>query len=356
MVGGRRVPLFVVVVVLALLLPLIVAAGGRSPVADEHRRVVEFWTNERVSQASPRDFVYEPGARGFAPSKGKPPGTPGGGGGGSEEPSPEPEIVSGASWNGDSTISESTGKVLFSIGANYYVCSATVVDDGNSSGNGTAVIVTAAHCAYDETDSSDGFAANWMFVPDYDAAPASLDAEGVFCDSTALGCWTKDVIAVSDGYATAGSFNDQAVQHDFAFVRVGLGGTGGGNELDSIVEEQQISFSEVASDGSVSAYAFGYPAEKKWKGNDLIYCAGPIDGDPYNNGDTYRLAECKLNGGSSGGPWLAPFDAASGTGTVMSVNSYGYTGVNAMHGPKFTSVTRDVYQAALTRGTDYIVP
>ncbi len=341
------------------MVPLLTGAGngngGNSDAARaEHQRIVDFWTPERVAQAVPRHFVFDPGTGRFSPSKGKPPDTPGGGGGGGGGGGDDgPTVVTGSSWKKGGEIDGAIGKVLFSLGSTYYVCSATVIDDGSEVMNDSATILTAAHCVFDESPGG-GFASNWMFIPDYDDQPASLTTNRSFCDATAYGCWTQEVMAVHSGYATAGGFNDQAVRHDFAVVRVGLGGRSGEAELDHVVAEQGYSFSSVAMDGSVGGYAFGYPAEKKWKGNDLIYCAGPIDGDPFNSDDTYRMNGCKLNGGSSGGGWLIGFDENSGSGTVMSLNSYGYTGINAMHGPILDAKTQAVY--SLAQGDGGIAP
>lgn len=82
-------------------------------------------------------------------------------------------------------------------------------------------------------------------------------------------------------------------------------------------------------------YLFGYPATP-YSGKDLIYSQGPLGLDPLNKNLTYRVAS-DMTGGSSGGPWFTPF--TGGTGTMMSVNSYGYTGITAMHGPKFNTNT-----------------
>lgn len=321
-------------------LPLITGARGGNGVSAEHQRTVEFWTNERVAQAVPRDFTFDPATKGFTPEAGRP-SNPGGGGGGSK--GGDSGVVTGSSWNKGGEINDSSGKVLFALGSSYYVCSATVVDDGSNATNGYAIIVTAGHCVFDNETGE--FAANWMFIPNYDADPAGLDAQGRFCDSTLYGCWTADTKAIHTGFATAGGFNEQATLHDFAFVKVGPGGHNG-LELDTVVPEQGITFASIATDGSVSAHAFGYPAQQKWKGNDLIYCFGSVDTDPYMSADHYRMNECKLNGGSSGGPWLVPFSEGTGSGTVMSVNSYGRTGVTAMHGPLFNSKTQAVYNAA----------
>ena len=42
-------------------------------------------------------------------------------------------------------------------------------------------------------------------------------------------------------------------------------------------------------------WAFGYPAEGKYKGKDLIYCKGSTVDDPYDVG-TWGMA-CNMNGG-----------------------------------------------------------
>ena len=207
---------------------------------------------------------------------------------------------------------------------------------------------------YDE--ETDQFATEWAFIPDYDSAPEPLSVtDDSYCDATAYGCWTAIKMVVHDGYATAPSFSD-AVTFDFAVVAVDEGGKGTVALVEDKVTEQAVDFNVDASNPSEIGYAFGYPAEKKWDGSDLIYCKGPIDTDPYNGGDTYRLNECKLNGGSSGGSWLIDFDENAGLGTVISVNSYGYRGINAMHGPILDNDTESVYNEALKVGGDTTVP
>ena len=346
----RLIRLLVTLALVVTAVPLLTAAGNGkgSDHAADHRRTVEFWTHARVAQAMPRDFVFDVNTGRFRPAA-KPPGTPGGGNGGGKPGGGDSSLVTGADWNGNDTIEGSVGKVLFAFGDSYYVCSATVIDDGSGAANGSALIMTAAHCVFDEVNGQ--FADFWTFIPDYDAAPAPLSTSNtLYCDDTLYGCWSPQAIAIHEGYATAGSFNDQAVLHDYAVVRVGPGGHSGTAELDSTVTEQGVDFAPVDIDGTVSGHAFGYPAAKKWKGDRLIYCAGPIDGDPYNSDETYRMNECKLTGGSSGGSWLSPFTEGTGTGIVMSVNSYGYSGINAMHGPMFDGKTEAVYDLAKGAG------
>lgn len=338
-------------VALVILASTVAAGSAAKPTsqtsaADEHRRIVEFWTNERVAQAIPRDFVkvgpgqYQPVAK---PDK---PGKPGGGGGGGGS-----STVTGASWNGGGTVTNTTGKVLFAMAGSYYVCSASVVADPTN--NTRSIVLTAAHCVYDEAGHA--FASNWMFVPNYDAAPAPLTTSGSFCTSTKYGCWTADALVAHSGYTTAGGFNDQAVLYDFGFAVLGAGGfTSNTTKLvEDVVGTQAISFT--GNSVGTEVFAFGYPAAQKYKGKDLVYCAGLAGFDPLMSDQTYKIA-CGMTGGSSGGPWFRGFSTTSGTGTLTSVNSYGYSGDSSMHGPKFSSTTDAVYTKALTATSNSTVP
>ncbi|MDP2624372.1 MAG: hypothetical protein Q8Q29_11305 [Actinomycetota bacterium] len=348
----RRVLVAFVMVFVSL--PVLVGAGGDAA-RSEHQRIIDFWTPERVAQAIPREFVADPATGRFQPAHHAPghSGGPGGGGPGGGDSG----VVTGASWTGEGTVTGTTGKVLFALGTDaqgndqYWICSASVIADPVN--NSRSIVLTAGHCVYDNEGSGE-FASHWMFIPDYDAAPAPLDREGNFCAATAYGCWTASSLVVHAGFASAGGFNDQAVLYDWGFAVVGDGGKT--SELvEDVVGAQAYEFAPQAIDGSVTGWAFGYPAQKKYKGNDLIYCSNAIDGDPYNSDDTYRMNQCKLNGGSSGGPWFKAFDAGIGEGTLISVNSYGYLGVTAMHGPMFNSNTQATYSAALTAGGDTTV-
>jgi len=343
---SRVVRILTALALVLVALPVLTAAGnGQGDAARaEHQRIIDFWTPERVAQAVPRDFVFDPGTGRFGVAKPDNPGGGGkpGGGGGSTS------VVSGSSWTDGGAVADGVGKVLFAMDGSYWICSASVVDD--PSNNARSIILTAGHCVYDETNGA--FATNWMFIPNYDAAPAQLTSSGSFCGQTQYGCWTATSLVVHDGFASAGGFNDQAVLYDWGFAVVGLGGHDGSTSVETIADFP-ASFTSVATNGTVTGYAFGYPAEKKYRGDDLIYCSNAVDGDPYNADLTYRMNECKLNGGSSGGGWFRNF--SNGSGILFSVNSYGYTGVNAMHGPFFNGYTTATYNAALTTNSDTVV-
>jgi hypothetical protein len=332
-------------VTLATALVLLLTVAGPSALAassqaerakSEHQRIVEFWTPQRVSKAIPRDFIRAGGGWMAKPDN---PGKPGGGGGGDGS-------VTGASWNGGGKVAQTTGKILFAMDGSYYVCSGSVATESVS---GRSVVVSAGHCVFDETNGD--FATNWMFIPNYDAAAPNLTTNGSFCSQTLYGCWTATSLVVHNGYASAGGFNDQAVQYDWGFAVLGTGGKTN-TQLDSVVGSQALAFAGVSLGTTVSA--FGYPAAQKYKGKDLVYCQGPVRTDPLADDTTYGVS-CNMTGGSSGGPWLAPFDNNTGTGTQMSVNSYGYSGDTTMYGPKFNSNTQATWNRALTTTSNSIV-
>jgi hypothetical protein len=199
------------------------------------------------------------------------------------------------------------------------------------------MVLTAGHCAIDETNGQ--FATNWMFIPAFDTAPTYT------CSASAYGCWTAVGLAVHNQYATAGSFNNQAVSNDWALAIVGPGGKSGSAQLDTTVGSYPIGFSGVATGNKL--YAFGYPAAGKYKGKDLVYCAGNIIQDSGTANLTWGMG-CNMTGGSSGGPWLSGFVESTGAGTLSSVNSYGYGNQAVMYGPKFNSRTQATYNAART--------
>jgi len=305
------------------------APAGAAKPQSEHDRVVAFWTPARVAKAIPRDFERDPVSGKFSP---KPDAKPGGGGGGGG--------TTGSSWTGNGLIAETEGKVLFAMAGTYYVCSATVVKDSNPN---YSVVLTAGHCIIDESNGG-AFATNWMFIPNYDASPATLTTSGSFCGQTKYGCWTAAGLYGRSEFADAGGFNTEATLHDWGFAVVGPGGKNG-TQLDATVAGatggQGIAFSSVAVGTKVDA--FGYPAAGKYHGKDLVYCESSVGLDPLNGNQTYRLP-CDMTGGSSGGGWLSPF--SNGAGTLMSVNSYGYNGITAMHGPIFNSETQATFDAA----------
>jgi hypothetical protein len=239
-----------------LVVPLVVApASAKSNPRAEHDRVVAYWTPARMAAAKPRDFVKDSSGK-FVPRA-----KPGGGTG----------LVTGKSFAGDGEVRDRVGKVFFHMGGGDWQCSGSVVTDGGP--RGFSMVLTAGHCAIDE--STGEFATNWLFMPSWDRQPATFSTA---CSGSLYGCWTTaggGGLYVDNDFATAGSFNDQAVTHDWAFAVVGPGGKSNG-QLDGVAA---IGAGYALGINSVSVNdrlaAFGFPAAGKYHGNDLTYCAGP---------------------------------------------------------------------------------
>lgn len=323
----RRSPLAIGIGLALIIVPLIAApASARS----EHDRVVAYWTPARMASAKPRDLT--PAGANITPRA-----RPGGGGG-----------VTGKSWVNGGPVLDLTGKVYFSMAGGNWQCSGSIVDDQGRSG--FSMVLTAGHCAVDEATGL--FATNWMFMPNWDRQPATFNTA---CSGSFYGCWTTaggGGLYAHWGFVHAGSFNNQAVTHDWAFAVVASGGKSG-EQLDGSVATGGAGGSyPIQFTGGVSAgnrlQAFGYPAAGKYKGNDLTWCAGNIGQDVGTANQTWSMA-CNMTGGSSGGPWFEGLNETNGTGGVLSsLNSYGYSGVSNMYGPKFNDRTLATYTEART--------
>lgn len=316
---SRKVALLFAPLMLVALLPgAVTAAQPANARAAYHAKVMAYWTPQRIANAKPRDFTFD-AVKGFQPNA-----KPGGGGTGA---------VTGASYTGGGDIVKISGKVLFSMGGSDYICSGTVVTENNSN---VSVVLTAGHCVV-ENDGT--FATFWEFIP-------SFDSKGTYtCSASLYGCWVADSLYAHKSFATAGSFNNTAVQYDWGFARVSTGGLSGNAKLDDTVGSLGIQYSGVAKGDTL--WAFGYPAAGKYHGYDLTYCKGPIGTDANTGNTTWSMA-CDMTGGSSGGPWVESSDVTKASGTILSsLNSYGYSGVKNMYGPKFNSNTKTTFDDAV---------
>jgi hypothetical protein len=155
-------------------------------------------------------------------------------------------------------------------------------------------------------------------------------------------------LAANSAFVSGGGFGNDTVDVDYGFARVGLGGktdadldvvVGGAYSLNLDIEQL-----------NVQQWAFGYPAQGRYKGKDLVYCTNTtasLINDP-NGSNTWGM-NCNMNGGSSGGPWVTgTTNPGASAGTVSSLNSYGYSGLTYMFGPKFDDDTSTVLQAVIS--------
>jgi hypothetical protein len=256
--------------------------------------------------------------------------TGGGGGGG---------VVANAEYTGGGAIQNAVGRIYFEMPSNSrltrwagYVCSGTVVTDAAS---GRSIVQTAAHCVYD--DAYKAFARNVLFIPNQ--AGTSAAGTDTNCSNDPLGCWTPSFGVVDNNWTTR-TFPDN-IPWDYAYyvfndtnAHSGNGG-GVGAVLDTSVTPIPISFGvpffDVANSSSDYTTALGYSYSED---PNFMYCAEDMQQLDSAN---WWQDTCGLSGGSSGGPWMQPF--TNGNGSLISVNSWGYTNQPGMAGPKLSGTS-----------------
>lgn len=255
----------------------------------------------------------------------------------SGEPPPPPptggDVITNSHWTDGGDIQVNVGRIYFEMPSNPrlkrwagYVCSGTVATDGAS---GISVIITAAHCAYD--DANKAFARNVLFIPNQDGTTGS--GTDTNCSNDPLGCWTPRFSVVDTNWTTSTFPNN--IPWDYAYYVVSdtgaHSGLGTGGSLEQVVGGLPISFAapyyNSGSTAKDSSYTHGIGYSYADDPN-LMYCAENMTTE---GADNWWLANCGLSGGSSGGPWIQPMN--NGQGPIISVNSWGYNGEPGMAGP-----------------------
>lgn len=266
---------------------VLLAGGGASAAPpphakgkpDSHERTLDYWTESRLDNAVPR-------------GKGR-------------------SVVKGRTWKEDAApVARTTGKVFFLMGGEQYVCSASAIGNGRS----VDLVLTAGHCVYDE---SAGYASFFLFIPGY----AGGGWEG-------YDLWTAESVFATDGWQGDGDLADDAG------LAVVTSGDGGPSLREALGPLPTMATGLDYSDGEVFS-AFGYPSDNPYKGVRLGWCQGPVEVSSMEE-DTLSLP-CRMGGGASGGPWYA---GREGTGSIASLNSFGFDGVKAMFGPTFDAAER----------------
>jgi hypothetical protein len=271
---------------------------------------------------------FENGAPSGTPDKAPPAPSPNSSGSGNDIPQ---TLIKDSNWPYDGAIQSAVGRILFEFGGNggTYVCSGTVVKDKT---NGRTIILTAAHCAYN--DALKKFATKAVFIPDQVSTKG--DKSDFDCTNDRYGCWTLSFAVVSKGWAS--NAFPQNVQYDYAYYVVmddksnhsGGYGSGVSGTLDKDVVPMDLDF-DVRPQNEFTV-ALGYSADRD---PSFRYCTddmSTIMGVPwYVN---LWLDRCGMTGGASGGSWLIDMNQR-GEGTVVSVNSWGFTDKPGMAGPDF---------------------
>ena len=257
------------------------------------------------------------------------------GGGGSSD-----GVVVNARWTAGGKVQTAAGRLFYQMPNSYnkrrgysygsYVCSGTVVTDETT---GRSVILTAAHCVYEDVYKQ--FATNVMFIPDQDGTSASGSDRD--CTNDPIGCWVPFAGVVDQNWTTR-TFPDN-IPWDYAFYVVsdsGAHSSGGtvSEVLDSAAGSMSIKFTEPGITGAGAfTHALGYSYSDD---PYFMYCAQDLSTQGEWN---WWLGSCGLSGGASGGPWVQPMDTATGNGPIISVNSWGYTTSPGMAGPKLSGTS-----------------
>jgi len=262
--------------------------------------------------------------------------TAGSGGGGSGGGTGADTIINDA-WTAGGAVQTAVGRIYFEMPSNKkhnrpwngYVCSGSIVTDATT---GRSVILTAAHCVYD--DAYKAFARNVLFIPNQAATTGS--GTDLNCNNDPLGCWAPD-FGVVDGNWTTNTFPDN-VAWDYAYYVVG---DEPGNELDAIAGSLMVNFFTLPmiDDGDPGAHSVDFSHALGYSYSDdpnFMYCAEDMTTEGSAN---WWLPSCELSGGASGGPWVQRMDVATGSGPVISVNSWGYTTAPGMAGPKLVGTS-----------------
>lgn len=272
-------------------------------------------------------------------------GSSGGGGTGTITSSP---------WTADGAVQTAAGRIYFEMPSNSkrtrwsgYVCSGTVANDGTAD---RSIIITAAHCVYD--DAYKAFARNVLFIPNQ--AGTTGTGTDLNCSNDPMGCWAPSFGVVDVNWTTR-TFPDN-IAWDYAYYVVPdtsahSGNAASSDALDLAVVPMPVSFASPSVNASGSAdftYALGYSYSEDPK---FMYCAEDMTTE---GADNWWLASCGLSGGSSGGPWVQDGTnewVGNTDGSIMSVNSWGYTNQPGMAGPKLsgTSSASCVFERAKAR-------
>jgi V8-like Glu-specific endopeptidase len=282
---------------------------------------LRYWTSERMQRALAPPRRPRPTPMGGSPDAGPPITIPPTGPGplaGALAPRTGRRLNAespGAPWTSRGAVRATTGKVFFTIAGTDYVCSA-----GTVTGTNHDLVVTAGHCT---EDASGSWARNWIYVPGYDQGRRPY------------GAFTARHVFLPDAWSRRGDEN-----YDVALVALA---TSGGRHVTDVVGAQGIAFDQPRG---TLVYGFGYPAGGRYDGERLTYCSGKTYPDSHRITRDEGL-RCDMTEGSSGGPWLARFDAGTGTGVVTSVSSFKYADDPAtMYGPYFGVAVHRVYDAA----------
>ncbi|KJY23523.1 MULTISPECIES: trypsin-like serine peptidase [Streptomyces] len=283
-----------------------------TPASFRQQHTQGFWTAERMREATPLDVTAVPGAArtpvatSAVPTAVAPTAA-------LSAASPTAFPQAGGVWTGGGAVVKTSGRVFFTMGGRTASCSGNSITSANGS-----TVMTAGHCV----KYQGAWHTNWVFVPAYNNGSAPY------------GQWSATKTFATDQWAASEDMN----------MDVGLAVVAplNGQTLSQAVGAQGVLFN---GGYNKKMYSFGFPAAAPYDGTKLVYCSG-------NSGKDFLLTKdhglgCNMTGGSSGGPWFQDFNEATGLGTQVSVNSFGYTFLpNRMYGPYLGNEAKAAYDKA----------
>lgn len=274
---------------------------------DSPQEVNDYWTEDRRRDADTKDVTPEDTPDGSDPDAVRPdaatgvvvdPST-----GPVTDPTPVAPATAGDPFDPTGLAASTQGRLYVTIGADDYVCSATVVNAVSQD-----IVATAAHCLWDFEGGS-GWAANVFFVP-ADEDNGAVAPYGYWAAESAYG---PQEFADNASTNSLGMVIGSGWTHDFAFLT--MAPDDDGRRIQEVTGGQGIAFGGTVDDVLVT----GYPAAAPFDGLDQRYCASD---------DWFVLQrgafgiECAMTQGASGGGWLSDYDAETGAGYLVATTSF----------------------------------
>lgn len=314
------------------------SSAGQNKTKDYASSAFAFWTSDRIKSAVPKEFNRS-GQSSF---------------GNFTRNNTHVLPTYPSNWTIGGMVQTAVGRIFFCVedenrNLKCYRCSGTSVTDYT---DGRSIILTAAHCVYDEVVKK--FTKFGIFVPNHD--DGGNDQTEVDCNNDKYGCWALAFGVVDQVWAT-----NADLHHDYAFYVVNDTGTHQGRSesdaLDQAMGSLPISFAAPTLGNEV--YTLGYVVDDDPL---LQYCKDTLDVSN-NYGllsvtyeDTLYLPSCNNRGGSSGGPWFQPMDRETGFGPIIGINCFHpFESHDGELSPKFHSTTAEcLFHVAKTKTIDDI--
>ncbi|MET7641885.1 hypothetical protein [Streptomyces sp. NPDC005438] len=236
------------------------------------------------------------------------------------------------------------GKVFMDTKKGPAVCSGTVIKDPENPGKSN-LVATAGHCVH--AGAEGGWLRNIIFVPYYNhrGLPLQELKQAQQQDITPKGKWWASWAGTTQHWIDNGAERGgKGAQKDFAVMKVRPENKGG-RSLEEAVGKPAVPVNfgmpRVKSVTSLSPH--GYPAAPPFDGLKMYKCtdrASRLTIDP-RQPTMYRVG-CTMNGGASGGGWLAP--TPNGKVQLLSVTSIGPATGGWLAGPRLDKDARKVLQ------------